>query len=200
VENPRFLKKADARLKGLQRRLARQKRYGSNWKRTKQEIARLHRKVANQRNDFQHKLTALWVSRYGLIATETLRVKPMSAQGGSGKAGLKGMRGILQKLAYKAEEAGTRLVDALLSPRSGVVPTPRIKPSQTCPTCWRQEKKPLAQRLHSCPCGCGMPRDQAAAQVMLRWALGPWAHGHLPVPKGIYPRPRSPRTFCVGWS
>ena len=33
-----------------------------------------------------------------------------------------------------------------------------------------------------------MPRDQAAAQVMLRWALGPWAHGHLPVPKGIYPR------------
>jgi len=82
------------------------------------EMAKLQRKVANQQNDFQHKLTASWVSRYGLIATETLRVKPMSAQGGSRKAGLKGMQGILQKLAYKAHEAGTRLA---------VVPTPRVR-------------------------------------------------------------------------
>ena len=184
TENPRSLKKAEARLKGLQRKLARQKRFGNRWKRTKGAIARLHHRVANQRNDFQHKLTALWVSRYGLIATEELRVKNMTASGGSRKAGLNravldvGMRGILQKLAYKAQEAGTRLVE---------VPTQKVKPSQTCPACLRQEKKPLSQRVHSCPCGCKMPRDQAAAQVMLRWAIDPWVYGHPPVPKGIYP-------------
>jgi putative transposase len=184
VGNPRFLKQASQKLKGLQRRLARRKRFGSNWKRTKQQIARLHLKVANQRNDFQHKLTSLWVSRYGLIATEELRVKNMTANGGSRKAGLNramldvGMRGILQKLAYKAEEAGTRLVE---------VPTHKVKPSQTCPVCLRQEKKALAQRVHRCPCGCEMPRDQAAALVMLRWALDPWVYGRPPVPQGIYP-------------
>lgn len=184
VENPRFLKRAEARLKRLQRRLSRQKRLGSNWKCTRQEIARLHRKVTNQRDDFQHKLTASWVSRYGLIATEELRVKNMVAKGGSRKAGLNraildvGMRGIRQKLAYKAEEAGTRLVG---------VPTPKVKPSQTCPICLRQEKKPLAQRVHRCPCGSEMPRDQASALVMLRWAIDPWVYGPSPSREGIYP-------------
>lgn len=185
VENPRFLKQASNRLNSLQRKLARQKRFSNRWKCTKKVIGNLHRKVANRRNDFQHKLTSGWVSRYGLIATEELRVKNMTAKGGSRKAGLNraildvGMRGILQKLAYKAEEAGTRLVE---------VPTPKVKPSQSCPICLRQEKKPLAQRVHRCPCGCEMPRDQASALVALRWALDPWMHGQPPVPKGIYPR------------
>ncbi|MCL6570040.1 MAG: transposase, partial [Meiothermus silvanus] len=158
VENPRFLKQASNRLNSLQRKLARQKRFSNRWKCTKKVIGNLHRKVANRRNDFQHKLTSGWVSRYGLIATEELRVKNMTVKGGSRKAGLNraildvGMRGILQKLAYKAEEAGTRLVE---------VPTPKVKPSQSCPICLRQEKKPLAQRVHRCPCGCEMPRDQA---------------------------------------
>ncbi|MCL6527721.1 MAG: transposase [Thermaceae bacterium] len=184
VENPRFLKRASNRLKSLQCKLSRQKRFGNRWKRTKHAIARLHQRVANQRNDFQHKLTASWVSHYGLIATETLRIKNMTARGGSRKAGLNraildvGMRGILQKLAYKAAEAGTRLVE---------VPTSKVKPSQTCPICLRQEKKPLAQRIHRCPCGCEMSRDRAAALVMLRWALDPRVYGQPPVPKGIYP-------------
>ncbi|WP_367182964.1 RNA-guided endonuclease InsQ/TnpB family protein [Meiothermus sp.] len=177
VENPRFLKRASSRLRGLQRKLSRQKRFSNRWKRTKQAIARLHRRVANQRDDFQHKLTAGWVARYGLIATESLKVKAMTAKGGRGKAGLNramldvGMRGILQKLAYKAKEAGTRLVE---------VPTPKVKPSQTCPLCLRQEKKLPSQRVHRCPCGCAMPRDQAAALVMLRWALDPGCTGSSP--------------------
>ncbi|WP_369791722.1 RNA-guided endonuclease InsQ/TnpB family protein [Thermus sp. CCB_US3_UF1] len=142
--------------------------------RTKRAIARIHRKVANQRDDFQHKLTAGWVAKYGLIATEALKVKNMTARGGSRKAGLNramldvGIGDILRKLAYKAAEAGTRLVE---------VPTSKVKPSQTCPLCLRQEKKLLSQRVHQCPCGCEMPRDQAAALVMLRWALDPWEPG-----------------------
>lgn len=180
VENPRFLKKASTKLKGLQRKLSRRKRFGSNWNRTKQDIAKLHQKVANQRSNFQHKLTSEWVSKYGLIAIEELRVKNMTASGGSRKAGLNrvildvGMAGIYEKLAYKANEAGTRLED---------VPTQKVKPSQTCPACLRQEKKLLSQRMHRCPCGCVMPRDHAAAKIMLMWAIRPWEPGGREGPK-----------------
>ncbi|WP_366083632.1 zinc ribbon domain-containing protein [Thermus sp.] len=79
-----------------------------------------------------------------------------------------GIGGILRKLAHKGAEAGARPVE---------VPTSKVKPSQTCPLCLRQEKKLLSQRVHQCPCGCEMPRDQAAALVMLRWALDPWEPG-----------------------
>ncbi|OXX42587.1 transposase, partial [Vibrio sp. V17_P4S1T151] len=30
----------------------------------------------------------------------------------------------------------------------------------------------LAERWHSCKCGCEKPRDVASAQVNLNWALG----------------------------
>lgn len=150
--------------------------------------------MANQRDDFQHKLTAGWVSRYGLIATEKLQVKNMTAKGGSKKAGLNraildvGMRGILLKLVYKAEEAGTRLVE---------VPVSKFKPSQTCPICLRQEKKQLSQRIHSCPCGCEMPRDQAAAQVLLRWAIHPWEPGGGKGPRSGPVEPQNPDQTAI---
>jgi len=189
VENPRFLQRASSRLKRLQRQLSRRKHKGSNWKRTKAAVARLYRKAANQREDFQHKLTAGWVAKYNLIATEDLQVKKMTAYGGSRKAGLNraildaGMAGIYAKLAYKAKEAGTRLVE---------VPALKAKPSQTCPACFRQEKKTLAQRVHSCPCGCTMPRDQASAQVALLWATNPWEPGGREKPRSGFVELRNP--------
>ena len=52
------------------------------------------------------------------------------------------------------------------------VPTKQVKPSQTCPDCGAKKKKSLAERWHSCECGCEKPRDVASAQVNLNWALG----------------------------
>ncbi|MBK1736149.1 hypothetical protein CKO15_12880 [Halorhodospira abdelmalekii] len=48
-------------------------------------------------------------------------------------------------------------------------PTRQIKPSQTCHACGQQEKKPLSQRRHSCPCGASCSRDENAARVLLAW-------------------------------
>ncbi|WP_372882149.1 hypothetical protein [Psychromonas sp.] len=48
----------------------------------------------------------------------------------------------------------------------------QVKPSQTCPDCGAKKKKTLAERCHSCGCGCEKPRDVASAQVNLNWALG----------------------------
>jgi putative transposase len=65
-------------------------------------------------------------------------------------------------LRYKAEEAGIELVE---------VNTREAKPSQTCPCCGAVRKKLLSQRMHVCPCGTRLPRDQASAQVCLNHAL-----------------------------
>jgi putative transposase len=103
-----------------------------------------------------------------LIAVEDLNIKGMSAHGGAYKKGLN--REILsaapgmfhQMLKYKAEEAGIEWIE---------IPTQKVKPSQTCHACGKQEKKELAQRKHECVCGALCSRDANAAKVILNWAL-----------------------------
>ncbi|WP_407543186.1 transposase (plasmid) [Deinococcus radiomollis] len=175
TENPRFLKQSAKRIATLNRELARRKKFGQNWKRTKLRLAHVSAGVARQRSDFQHKLTADLVATYGILATEELNIKNMTAHGGAGKKGLNrsildvGMAGILQKLEYKAIEAGTRL---------WYVPARKVKPSQTCPQCGHQKKKTLSERVHLCTeCGYTADRDVAAAQVMLTWAIDNYSLG-----------------------
>lgn len=138
------------------------------------QIARAHAKLANQRKDRAHKLSAKLVAEYALIVTEKLQIANMtrSAKGTTEKPGKKvaqkaglnreildtapGM--LISYIKYKAEEAGTILE---------VINTRKAKPSQTCPKCWAQAKKTLAERVHVCSCGCAMSRDGAAALVML---------------------------------
>jgi putative transposase len=169
IENPRHLRKSLRQLKVLQKALSKRKRGGSNREKARRVVAKLHAKVANQRKDFQHQETAKLIKTYGLIATEALNVKNMTAKGGAYKAGLNrsildvGMATIKQMLSYKAEEAG--------SFRLALVPTRKVKPSQTCPACGHQHKKLLSERTHLCTeCGYTAPRDVAATQVMLAWA------------------------------
>ena len=62
-------------------------------------------------------------------------------------------------LAYKAEEAGTRL---------HLSDTRQLKPSQRCSACWERVPKTLAERMHVCPhCGHIMQRDRNSATVVL---------------------------------
>jgi putative transposase len=170
VANPRFLDKAQRqKLKLLQQAVNRKKNKRSN-NRCK-AVARLSaesRRIANRRKDFLHKTSANLVKEYGLIATEELSVRNMTAHGGEYKKGLN--RSILDVapstflnlLKTKAEEAGSLWVK---------VPTRQVKPSQTCHRCSVQRKKPLSERTHHCGCGASCSRDENAARVMLNWAL-----------------------------
>jgi putative transposase len=169
VANPRHLKQSLSSLAQLQRQRAKQKRFGANYNKTTKAVQKVFARVSNQRKDFLHKTTSELIKNYGFIATETLSIKNMTAEGGSKKRGLNrgildvGMGMFLQMLTYKAEEAGTKLVE---------VPTKTVKPSQTCPCCGKQEKKLLSTRVHQCSCGYTASRDVAAARVMLLWATG----------------------------
>jgi len=147
-------------------------------KRARKELGRRHAKVAARRKDFLHKTTARLARLLSLIGTETLTVRNLtrSARGTveapgrnvAQKAGLN--RSILDTapatflnmLRYKAEETGTEILEA---------DTRRLKPSQRCPDCDAVRKKPLSLRTHDCACGCQLGRDEAAALVLLRWAM-----------------------------
>ncbi|WP_231480541.1 zinc ribbon domain-containing protein [Thiomonas sp. FB-Cd] len=145
------------------------------FKRLGRRIARLHDRIGNLRRDFVHRETTKLVQQCAVLATEQLAPKTMSrsAKGTVDapgrrvrqKAGLN--REILSAgfgmahpmLAYKAEEAGTRL---------HLSNTRQLKPSQRCSPCWELAPKTLAQRMHVCPhCGHVMQRDQNSALVVL---------------------------------
>jgi putative transposase len=57
VEPPKFLRKAEKRLKHLQRELSRKKKGSKNRWKARQRVASLHARVARWRADFNHKLS-----------------------------------------------------------------------------------------------------------------------------------------------
>jgi putative transposase len=129
-------------------------------------VRALHGKVARQRHDFLHQITADLVRRHGAIAVEELNIRGMSAHGGARKTDLN--RGILdaaggafhRRLSYKAVEAGSWVMEA---------PTRTLAPSQTCHACGHREKTLLAQRWHDCRCGASCSRDENSGRVLLHW-------------------------------
>lgn len=170
VDNPRFMDKPQRqRLKTLQQAVSRKTNKRSNSRRKAvKSLATEHSKIANRRKDFLHQTAARLIQRYGLIATEQLAVKNMTAAGGQHKKGLNrsildtAPSAFLATLKSKAEEAGCEWIE---------VPTRQVKPSQTCYRCGIQRKKPLSERRHVCACGANCSRDENAARVMLNWAL-----------------------------
>jgi putative transposase len=89
IENPRLLQKLQKHLRGAQRRVARRKKLSKRWKKAVRSVAKIHRKVFNQRNDFQHQLSRDLVNNYGLMAMEDLKVIGLS-------------RGMLSKAVHDA--------------------------------------------------------------------------------------------------
>ena len=77
--NPKHASKYQARLKTLQRRLAKKKKGSNNRYKARLKVAKLHARVADCRKDFLHKLTTQLVRENQAIYTETLAVKNMMA-------------------------------------------------------------------------------------------------------------------------
>ena len=75
--NPKYASLYQARLKTLQRRLAKKKKGSNNRYKAICKVAKLHAKIADCRKDFLHKLTTQLVRENQAIYTETLAVKNM---------------------------------------------------------------------------------------------------------------------------
>ena len=71
-ENPKYLRKAQSKLKYVQRKYSKNK-----GKRTKKKLVKLHEKVVNKRKDFLHKVSTQLIRENQTICLETLAVKNM---------------------------------------------------------------------------------------------------------------------------
>ena len=161
IDNPRWLRVSQKRLRVLNQKLARQKKGGTNWRKTAYQLATLHSRITNQRRDFWHKTTRQLVNQYNLICIENLTLGFMTANRrlalSEHDAALGEFRSLL---AYKAEEAGKL-----------VVPVPPQYTSQICRGCGTIVAKSLLMRIHRCDgCGLELDRDVNAARNIL--ALG----------------------------
>jgi len=127
------------------------------WKKAVRIVQKIHRKVFNQRNDFQHKPSREITNNYGLIVVEDLKVKGLSRGMLSGAVHDAGWAAFFAKLSYKAENAGRSLL--AVNARGT---------SQRCP-CGEPNSKRLSDREHVCVrCGLVTTRDHASAMEILR--------------------------------
>jgi len=55
IENPRYLRRTEKRLKHAQRVLSRKEKGSHNWKKARQKLAKLYTNIHSQRRDFPHK-------------------------------------------------------------------------------------------------------------------------------------------------
>ena len=77
IQDPRTMYKYEQKLVMLQRQIAKKEKGSKNWHKQRIKIARLHEKISNIRNDFQHKLSSKIVNENQIIISEDLNVKGM---------------------------------------------------------------------------------------------------------------------------
>jgi len=160
IDNPRYYRNAERRMRIAQRRIARRKKDSNRKHKAALLLQRIHAHVRAQRADFHHKLSRRLVNENGLIAVEDLNVKGLARTRLAKSIHDAGWSDFIFKLTYKAENAGRVLVK--VDPRGT---------SQTC-TCGAEVRKTLKDRLHVClNCGLAANRDHVSAQVILQRAV-----------------------------
>lgn len=159
VENPRWLRASLSKLRVLQRRVSRRKRYSSGWKKAQRQVAKLHAHIANQRRDFWHKITTELANKYSLIAIEDLNLSFMTKSNNLSLSTYDASLGNLRvMLGYKVENTGTQLVT--VNP---------YNTTQICSGCGSVVTKGLSDRIHNC--GLILDRDVNAAKNILTLGL-----------------------------
>ncbi|MDW7732153.1 MAG: RNA-guided endonuclease TnpB family protein [Methanolobus sp.] len=111
IENPKFLKRSLKKLVKLQRSVSSKQKGSKNRRKAVDKLAKHHQLIANQRNDFQHKVSAMIIRESQAIAVEDLNVSGMVknhclAQSISDV----GWSGFVNKLTYKAEWFGKTIL------------------------------------------------------------------------------------------
>jgi putative transposase len=154
VNHPQWYRASQAKLRIIQRRVARRKKGGKNCRKAVLQLQRQHLRTQNQRHDFLNKLAHGLVQTNDVIALEDLQVTNMVRNKRLSKSILDSGWGYFrQRLAAKAVEAG-RVVVAI-SP---------AYTSKTCSGCGTVfEHLTLSDRWVQCACGLSLDRDHNAA-------------------------------------
>jgi len=156
IANPRFLKQAQKNLKRKQQALSRTKKGSRRRAKARLLVAKALERVANARNDFQHKLSRQIVDDNQAVIVETLKVRNMMKNAKLAKHICDASwYALMTKLDYKAREQGKHLVKI----------DPWFASSKTCHVCQhKMDAMPLGVRSWECPaCHTQHDRDINAA-------------------------------------
>ncbi len=164
---PEYAKAAAKKLAAYQRRMARRKpapgKSGSRgYKAAKKQAARLHKKVARQRQHTARQWARKVVAAHQVIAVEAFRTKFLFQSTMARKAADNAVGQAKRELISYAQRAA----------RTVVIVAPAYT-TMTCSQCWSRAKTalPLSQRTFQCwSCGYTDGRDRNAARTILATA------------------------------
>ena len=161
IANPRWFRKAQDKLAKAQKKLSRKKKGSMNWQKQRIKVARLHERIANQRKDFQHKVSRQLVETYGLIRFENLNIKGMVKNHKLAKSiSDAGWAQFVRMVEYKGAWYGAYVekIDRFFAS------------SKTCSDCGTKTVLKLSDREWACTeCGVLHDRDVNAAINILNW-------------------------------
>ena len=160
-KNHKYLTKSQNKLAKEQRKLSKMVKGSNNRNKQRIKVARLHKKINNQRNDYLHKLSKKIIDENQIICVESLLVKNMMSDSKLAKnISDASMSRLVSMLIYKANWYGRTIVKV-----------PKDYPSsQLCHACGYKNSitKDLAIRKWICPkCGSIHDRDINAARNIL---------------------------------
>jgi putative transposase len=164
VDNPRPLKQQLKRLKREQRKLSHKQKSSNNRNKQRIKLSKIHERIRNIREDFQHKLSKTIACENQAIAIEKLNIKGMIRNHNLAQSiNDVGWAGFMDKLKYKCEWYGKTLLQI-----------GQFEPStKICSNCgYHNSNLKLHQREWICPkCEKRHDRDINAAVNIRDFAL-----------------------------
>ncbi|WP_189245128.1 RNA-guided endonuclease InsQ/TnpB family protein [Streptosporangium pseudovulgare] len=154
VDNPRFLRRAERRLRKAQQALSRTVKGSNNRTKAVVRVARAHARVADARRDFAHKLSTALIRDNQAIYVENLSVKGLARTRLAKSVHDAGWSQFVGMLEYKAARYG----------RTFAKIDRWFPSSKLCSACGAlAASMPLSVRSWTCPCGVVHDRDVNAA-------------------------------------
>ncbi|WP_293260776.1 MULTISPECIES: transposase [unclassified Microcoleus] len=166
VENPRYLRKSEKRLKKAQRKLSKRfqkgKKQSNNYHKQRKRVAKLHLKVSRQRKDKAIKNALALVQSHDLVVYEALKVSNMVKN---------------HKLAKSISDASWYQFTIWVNYFAKIhkitcIAVPPHFTTIDCSVCGTKVEKTLSTRTHQCQrCGTVLDRDRNAAINILKKGL-----------------------------
>ncbi|MGD3109909.1 RNA-guided endonuclease InsQ/TnpB family protein [Streptomyces sp. YGL11-2] len=183
IDAPRFLRRAEKKLKKAQQVLSRKAKGSNNRDKARVRVARAHARVADARRDFHHQFSTTLIRDNQAVAVEDLAVKGLARTKLAKSVHDAGWSAFVTMLEYKAAKFGRTFR------RIG-----RFEPtSQVCSACGVKDgPKPLHVRVWECgACGTILDRDiNAAVNVAKTAGLAVSACGAQVRPEPLVPAQR----------